>query len=133
MIDVDQFKAYNDSAGHPAGDDCLRRVAQALRSGAPRDSSILARYGGEEFAMLIEDADTESAQVIAERLRQSVLALALPHPSSDVSASITASIGVASRVPSSEHDDTRTLVIAADAALYRAKQAGRNKVAIDPA
>jgi diguanylate cyclase (GGDEF)-like protein len=131
MIDVDQFKAYNDSAGHPAGDDCLRRVAQALRSGAPRDSSILARYGGEEFALLIEDADAQSAQVVAERLRQAVIALALPHPSSTVSASITASIGVASRVPSSEHDDTRTLVIAADAALYRAKQAGRNTVAMD--
>lgn len=131
MIDVDRFKAYNDSAGHPAGDDCLRRVAHALRSGASRDSSILARYGGEEFVMLIEDADIESARATAERLRQAVVALALPHPSSDVSPSITASIGAASRVPASEQDDMSTLVTAADAALYRAKQAGRNRVSID--
>ena len=131
MIDVDQFKAYNDSVGHPAGDDCLRHVAHALRSGAPRDSSILARYGGEEFALLIEDADMESARATSERLRQAVIALALPHPSSDVSASITASIGAASRIPASEHDDMRTLVSAADAALYRAKQTGRNRVSMD--
>jgi len=131
MIDVDQFKAYNDSVGHPAGDDCLRHIAHALRSGAPRDASILARYGGEEFAMLIEDADTDSIRATGERLRQAVVALALPHPSSNVSASITASIGAASRVPASEQEDMRTLVAAADAALYRAKQAGRNRVAVD--
>jgi diguanylate cyclase (GGDEF)-like protein len=130
MIDVDQFKAYNDSAGHPAGDECLRRIAQALRSGVLRESSMLARYGGEEFAVLIEDADSESARVVAERMRQAVLALALPHPDSGVAASITVSAGAASWIPASDQDDMRPLVAAADAALYRAKQAGRNQVAV---
>ncbi|MEO6689344.1 MAG: diguanylate cyclase [Dokdonella sp.] len=130
MIDVDQFKAYNDSAGHLAGDDCLRRVAHAMRNAAPRDSSILARYGGEEFAMLIEDADAESARATAERLRHAVIELALPHPNSNVSPSITASIGAASWIPASEQDDMRTLLTAADAAMYRAKQAGRNRVSL---
>ena len=130
MLDVDHFKAYNDSFGHPAGDDCLRRVARALRSGVLRGSSMLARYGGEEFVALIEDADIDAAHAVAERMRQTVLTMVLPHPASS-SPSVTVSAGVASRIPSPAFDDMQALVSAADAALYRAKLAGRNRVAVD--
>jgi diguanylate cyclase (GGDEF)-like protein len=131
MIDVDRFKAYNDSAGHPAGDECLRRVAHALQGEEAIDSAMLARYGGEEFAVVIADTDEESPRSRAEQMRQAVIALALPHPGSAVSPSITVSIGAASRIPTSEHDDVHALVAAADAALYRSKQLGRNRVSLD--
>lgn len=128
MVDVDHFKAYNDALGHPAGDECLRQVAQALRSGVLRGSSMLARYGGEEFVALLDDTDAESAKTVAERLRGSVVGLAMPHPAS-VSASVTVSAGVASRIPEAD-GDIQALVAAADVALYKAKQAGRNRVVV---
>lgn len=130
MIDVDHFKAYNDSLGHPAGDECLRQVAQALKSGVLRGSSMLARYGGEEFVALLDEADAEAARSVAERMRQTVLSLAMPHPSSSVGSSVTISAGAASCIPVADQD-FKQLMTAADAALYRAKQGGRNRVAID--
>jgi len=130
MVDVDHFKAYNDTLGHPAGDECLRQVAQALKSGVLRGSSMLARYGGEEFVALLDEADAEAARSVAERMRQTVLSLAMPHPNSSVGSSVTVSAGAASCIPLAEQD-FRQLMNAADAALYRAKQSGRNRVAVD--
>lgn len=126
LMDVDHFKFYNDGLGHPAGDDCLRRVAQALENGVLRSNSMLARYGGEEFVALIEDADTEAAMAIAERLRAVVEQLALPHPRSDVGPHVTVSIGVASGVAATL-GFPKSLIDAADAALYSAKRNGRNR------
>lgn len=127
LMDVDHFKLYNDTLGHPAGDDCLRRVAQALSSGVLRSGSMVARYGGEEFVALLEETDPAAAQAAAERLRQTVLSLALPHPRSSTGSIVSVSVGVASLTPDSE-TRASALVESADAALYKAKQAGRNRV-----
>lgn len=130
MIDVDHFKAYNDNLGHPAGDECLRLVAAALGGSALRAASLLARYGGEEFVALLAETDAEGARAVGERLRQTVLSLALPHPASSTGAQVSVSIGAASRLPG-EGGGAEALMAAADAALYRAKQRGRNRVVVD--
>lgn len=131
MIDVDHFKFYNDELGHPAGDECLRQVADALQSGALRSNSMLARYGGEEFVALVEEADTEATLLIAERLRQAVGTLTLPHPRSSVGHHVSVSVGVAS-VAASSGVLAQSLLDAADAALYQAKRGGRNRVFAQP-
>ena len=130
MIDVDHFKAYNDSLGHPAGDECLRLVAAALGGGVLRAASLLARYGGEEFVALLAEADAVGARAVGERLRQAVLALALPHPASSAGGLVSVSIGAASHRPG-EGGSAEALMAAADAALYRAKQRGRDRVVVD--
>jgi diguanylate cyclase (GGDEF)-like protein len=121
MIDIDAFKAYNDAYGHPAGDDCLRRVVEALRSRFHRAGDLVARYGGEEFAVLIAGIDREHAHSIAESLRSSIECLPDEHRA------VTISIGLATLVPDT-HAEATTLVRAADDALYAAKNAGRNRV-----
>ncbi len=127
MVDIDHFKLYNDSLGHLGGDECLRRVAMALRSAAARPADLVARYGGEEFAILLPETSAAQALVIAERLRETVEKLALPHPSSPVAGWVTLTAGVAGLVPGLGADP-KALIAVADEALYRAKQAGRNRV-----
>jgi diguanylate cyclase (GGDEF)-like protein len=117
MIDIDHFKAFNDTRGHQAGDDCLRRVADALRQRLHRAGDLIARYGGEEFAVLITNVDSAHALELAEGLRHAVEEIGMT----------TISIGVAQRVPSREGEPDE-LIRAADAALYAAKNAGRNRV-----
>ena len=119
MIDIDHFKAFNDTRGHQAGDDCLRRVADALRQRLHRAGDLIARYGGEEFAVLITNVDEVHARELAEGLRHAVEDIGMT----------TISIGVAQRVPArgGEHD---ALIRAADAALYAAKNGGRNRVVV---
>ena len=133
MIDVDFFKAYNDHYGHVAGDRCLQRVAQALASAVQRAGELAARYGGEEFAVLLPDSDELRAVAVAHRLREAVRELALEHQASPCGAQVTISVGVACVRPADgqplEHAQT-TLFQQADAALYRAKQAGRDRVAL---
>lgn len=119
MADADQFKDLNDTHGHAAGDDVLRRIAAALATGL-RPDDPLARYGGEEFAALVADVDLAAALLVAERLRETVASL----PPAD-GLSCTISIGVALAAPGEAFVD---LVQRADAALFRAKEAGRNKV-----
>ena len=133
MIDVDYFKAYNDHYGHVAGDRCLQRVAQALAGAVQRAGELAARYGGEEFAVLLPDSDELRAVAVAHRLREAVRELALEHQASPCGAQVTISVGVACVRPADgqplEHAQT-TLFQQADAALYRAKQAGRDRVAL---
>lgn len=128
MIDIDCFKQYNDHYGHMAGDRVLKRVAAVLMAQLRSSADIFARYGGEEFVMLVSGVDAAIAGAIAERLRESVYALEEPHAASQAAHCVTVSVGVCTRVPQGEADG-RNLMDAADAALYRAKQDGRNRVA----
>jgi len=131
MVDVDHFKAYNDSLGHLAGDECLRRVAAALRRLAQRPGDLVSRYGGEEFACLFVGLERERTGPHAERVRAAVAELALPHPASSVAPIVTVSLGVTWAEPTPT-SDWRAALAAADAALYRAKQGGRNRVEMAP-
>jgi diguanylate cyclase (GGDEF)-like protein/PAS domain S-box-containing protein len=128
MIDIDLFKAYNDAYGHQKGDECLKQVAQSIRSGLKRPGDLAARYGGEEFVVILPDTDMEGAVAVAEKLQNSVEGLRIPHQASDVSDHVTVSQGVATAI-ADPTDTPEALVKAADQALYQAKEAGRNQVA----
>lgn len=126
ILDVDHFKLFNDRYGHLAGDDCLRALAQLLRRELRRSGELVARYGGEEFVVLIPDCELSAAADAARRIQEAVRALAIPH--ADVPAWIVSiSCGVASLAPGREQvpDD---LLSRADAALYRAKKLGRDRI-----
>ena len=127
MADIDFFKAYNDTCGHPAGDECLRRIAGAMQDGVRRAGEALARYGGEEFAIIVPDVTLEQAAAFAEDLRTRVEALRIQHPASGGHKVVTISLGAASLVPR-DGILPANLLAAADGALYRAKQRGRNRV-----
>lgn len=127
MIDIDRFKEYNDRRGHPAGDECLIRVAQALATQLHRPSDIVARIGGEEFAVLLPNTEAGGAGEHAERIRAGVESLTLAHPGGGV---VTVSIGVAVISDLAGPQDPDELLALADRALYRAKDAGRNLVAV---
>lgn len=127
MIDIDFFKGYNDSFGHPAGDECLRRVGGGLTDALKRPDDFMARYGGEEFAVILPQTDLAGASVVAERLRASIEALDIRHPASPIANHVTISLGVASILPTREAARF-TLISMADEALYEAKRSGRNRV-----
>jgi diguanylate cyclase (GGDEF)-like protein len=130
MLDIDAFKAFNDTYGHQRGDACLKEVARALSGALHRAGDLVARYGGEEFAVIQPGTDARGAARVAEALRATVQALGIPHERSQVSDVVTISLGAATAIP---RDDTSpvALVAAGDQALYRAKQEGRNRVALD--
>lgn len=128
MIDVDEFKAYNDTYGHVAGDVCLKAIATALQSSG-RSTDIFARYGGEELLGVLPAAGAEGTKTVGERARASVERLAIPHVNSHhgrVTISVGGAFGKAGTV------DREQLIAAADAALYHAKNSGRNRVIVDP-
>jgi len=125
LIDVDQFKAYNDTYGHLEGDKCLRMIGEVLRSIAKRPTDLVARFGGEEFAVLLPGTDREGALRLAETLRLTLNRRAIPHSQSS-KAIVTASIGVANM--SDTFATPTELVEAADQALYTAKKHGRDRV-----
>lgn len=127
MIDIDHFKTYNDSFGHQAGDEGLKAVASALKSCVHRPGDIVARYGGEEFIVLLADTDAEGALVVAGKLRLAVEDLNIAHPRSEPGGGLTISLGAATAIPKKMIPSSR-LVGAADEALYKAKQGGRNRV-----
>ena len=133
VIDVDHFKLYNDTLGHAAGDACLRKVAAALQSHALRPTDIAARYGGEEFVLLFAETGADTAARLAESIRAHVESLEVRNPRSTSSSWLTVSVGVATIVPS-QRDDVESFFVAADRAMYEAKEAGRNRVvaAADP-
>ncbi|KTS99922.1 response regulator [Pseudomonas parafulva] len=129
MIDVDYFKAYNDTFGHLAGDEALRRVAEAIRGSCSRPSDLPARYGGEEFALVLPNTSPGGARLVAEKLRQSVLGLAIEHMAPSAGSYLTVSVGLATQVPPiGSH--CRQLISAADKGLYQAKNGGRNQVGV---
>ncbi len=129
MIDIDYFKNYNDHYGHIQGDDCLKRVAMALKSGATRPRDFLARYGGEEFALVLPDTDENGAEHVAMRCREALDSEQLPHATSPIAKTVTVSIGSGTVIPSGENDPV-PFIEGVDRALYRAKQAGRNSLVV---
>lgn len=126
MVDVDHFKAYNDRYGHLAGDDCLRALAGAMQKEARRSGELLARYGGEEFVVLLPDSDHETVLATAARIRAGIAGLQMAHADAP-GGKVTVSFGVASTVPSPEQAPGE-LLAQADAALYRAKAQGRDRI-----
>ncbi|CAA0126055.1 Phytochrome-like protein cph2 [Halioglobus japonicus] len=131
LLDIDYFKPYNDSYGHLEGDDALRKVAQCLSDALQREVDTVARYGGEEFAIVLPDTNLEGALKIAERVKDAVYNLNIPHRASPVSDRLTFSCGVAETVPT-EALKPEDLIALADSALYRAKEAGRDTVVASP-
>ncbi|WP_445940774.1 diguanylate cyclase [Pseudomonas sp.] len=125
ILDVDWFKPYNDHYGHPAGDVCLRQIAQALAATVCRSSDLVARYGGEEFVFITPMTNATGALDIAQRVVEAVAALELPHSRSPIG-QVTVSIGVVSITPTAE-SSAEVLLQRADAALYQAKTQGRNR------
>ena len=125
MVDIDCFKAYNDCLGHLEGDRCLKQIANCLRRHCRRPGDTVARFGGEEFALILPD--TSAPKDFLESLRRAVEELQIPHPCSEVSANVTVSIGLSTRIPE-PGAHPMALLKAADDALYKAKQGGRNRV-----
>lgn len=128
MIDIDHFKAFNDSVGHLAGDDCLRAVAVAIDSAMRRPGDLAARLGGEEFGCILPDTDAAGAVSVADRAQQAITRLRIAHPASAHGA-VSASIGVAVATPA-DGGQPADLLKAADAQLYAAKRDGRARIAV---
>lgn len=128
MIDIDHFKLFNDNYGHAGGDECLKKVAEALKNALQRPGDFIGRYGGEEFAVIIADSDADGAWHMAETLRQAVVDLNIPHEYSPTGPHVTVSLGVAtSRFPESG-GSVEELIDAADKMLFASKKNGRNQV-----
>jgi two-component system, chemotaxis family, response regulator WspR len=127
MIDVDNFKNYNDTCGHLAGDSILKNVAETLRENTRRSADCAARFGGEEFVMVLTSLTAEESRKMGEKLCRAVEDLRLPHGSSSVSPYITVSVGGAMTIPY-RGESFFLLIDAADQALYKAKRAGKNKL-----
>lgn len=127
LIDVDYFKRYNDYYGHQAGDECLRKVAGAMKTAIGRPTDVIARYGGEEFACLLPDTNLEGALYLAETIKQTIIALNIAHAESSILPCVTVSIGVC--VKPQEYQGTLDVILRmADIQLYNAKEQGRNCV-----
>jgi diguanylate cyclase (GGDEF)-like protein len=127
MIDLDNFKQFNDLYGHLAGDRCLCAVADALRRQARRPADLVARFGGEEFVLLLPQTPTDGALTVVERIRAAVFDLGIDHLGNSWNR-VTVSIGYSALTPVSDDDGQSRLIQLADAALYQAKSAGRNRV-----
>jgi diguanylate cyclase (GGDEF)-like protein len=127
MIDLDCYHAFNEQYGHLGGDECLARVAEAMVKCLRRPSDLLGRYGGEEFIASLPGTDAVGAKIVAERLRATVEALAIPHSASRCHTVVTITAGFASLRPTSDLTMDR-LIAAADNALLRAKAQGRNRI-----
>jgi diguanylate cyclase (GGDEF)-like protein/PAS domain S-box-containing protein len=127
ICDIDYFKKFNDTYGHPQGDQALYAVAQAINNALKRPMDLVARYGGEEFAMILPGTHIAGAERVAKEVKEAVEALNLEHMSSDVSDHITLSFGVAAMIPKPDIA-SKILIETADRALYRAKAQGRNRI-----
>lgn len=133
FADVDFFKAYNDTYGHQAGDDCLRQVAQAIAYIVEKTQGLVARYGGEEFVVVLPKIDGIKAFLIAQEIRENIKNLQIKHKNSFVSPVVTLSLGIATVNFRNQDQDLvfntpGDLIIAADQALYQAKNKGRDQV-----
>lgn len=129
LCDIDCFKIYNDTYGHQQGDQCLQKVAQAIAGAVKRPADVIARYGGEEFVAILPYTPRKGAIKVAENIRIAVKKLNIPHPNSTVNSVVTISAGVATTIPESE-DKPTMLIEAADQALYKAKNRGRDCLAV---
>lgn len=128
MVDIDCFKQFNDNYGHTAGDDCLVAVARVLSTISQRAGDVVARYGGEEFIYIWPNCQLEQAELMANKARQGVLALNIPHEyTSSSEPAVTISLGVSSITPV-QGQSRKAFLDSADEKLYRAKEAGRNRV-----
>lgn len=130
FIDIDDFKPYNDTYGHPAGDECLKRIAEQIKNILEHPSDLACRYGGEEFVVILHNTNAENAKTVAETLRRNIETMALVHSGSQVAPVVTISVGVTAFDPVTQGTSlTRdTLIKTADRALYQAKHEGRNRV-----
>ena len=129
MIDVDKFKAYNDTYGHIKGDKCLQSISAVIKDTIQESKNIVSRYGGEEFIVLIPNKDLDKAKYIAENIRENIEKLGILHEGSKEYRIVTVSIGIAANIPNGKLSPEK-LINMADEALYRAKSSGRNKVSI---
>ncbi len=129
MMDIDFFKKYNDSYGHLAGDECLRRIAEVIRSSVKRSVDLAARYGGEEFTCLLPDTDSAGAFHVASKIQKRLKTLNIPHNNSSVSPYVTLSMGIASTIPETG-EEPQILIQKADELLYKAKNNGRNQIQV---
>lgn len=127
MLDVDEFKAFNDHYGHVHGDECLQQVAQTIARCMQRPGDMVARYGGEEFVCLLPETDLPGALTIAHAIQAAVDALQMPHVQAQAAEFVTVSMGIAAALPS-ELGNSRELLAMADARLYRAKRSGRHRI-----
>ena len=127
MLDIDFFKLYNDHYGHQGGDDCLKKVANVIQTALHRETDFLARYGGEEFSAILPDTDLAGSVKVAEEMRLSISDLRLEHAKSKISDSVSVSLGVSAMLPL-PGTDPEVLIVAADQALYRANEGGRDMV-----
>lgn len=127
MIDVDHFKLFNDRYGHPAGDDCLRRIAHALQTTLQRPRDLVARYGGEEFACIVPASVADDFSALFEQIREDIVSLRISHESSPTFPFVTISVGIFFAVPNAD-TAPGDWTAAADKWLYEAKQQGRNRV-----
>ena len=129
LCDVDYFKPYNDTYGHQAGDECLQKIARALRRSVRYPADLVARYGGEEFAIILPNTSATDAIKVGEKIKSELQKLKIDHKTSKVSQYVTLSMGVASMVPSSDLSPAYSIA-AADEALYEAKKQGRDRIVI---
>jgi diguanylate cyclase (GGDEF)-like protein len=127
ILDLDDFKLFNDTYGHHAGDECLKSVATALKATMRRPTDLVARFGGEEFAIVLGGTDLDGALIVARQAMNLVLDLKIPHRASPTSGHVTVSVGVAATAVTTGMSESE-LIKAADAALYRAKADGRNRI-----
>lgn len=130
LCDLDDFKAYNDTYGHWAGDECLRQIANILQLSAKRPADLVARYGGEEFAVILPNTNAQGALIVAKSLQSQVQALNLAHVNSRICDHVTLSLGVASKIPHPQEAPIK-LIAAADKALYQAKEEGRDRAVLN--
>ena len=130
MIDGDHFKNINDNYGHLCGDAILKHLAELFQSCLCRSGDVVARYGGEEFAVILSNTDVQGAAIVAERIRKKVMETPLSWEGNVIP--MTISVGVASLIPDMDND-LNSLIHAADQALYKAKESGRNCVVVSPA
>ena len=129
MIDIDHFKQYNDTYGHTAGDDCLRKVAQTLAVAVNRPGDFVARYGGEEFVCVLPQTDGRGAVTVGQRLCDMIRILNIPHAASYVVDHVSISLGIAtSTITNTSHLSLQEIISAADRCLYHAKASGRNRL-----
>lgn len=127
MLDIDFFKAYNDTYGHQGGDGCLKQVASVIQETLERSTDLLCRYGGEEFSVILPETDKAGARIIGEKIRKAIETMEIPHAGSSISPWVTVSIGIATMIPSL-YTSSINLISHADKAVYQAKKDGRNCV-----